>query len=237
MRHLVVRPHGSGASRQRTLGRARPRRVTRWQGGCPRGEPCRMRRWLRRSVLRTDFPALLTPGSCGATHFARCARFVQTQRRKPEVRSALRAPTPGLRCSAPQTAPHPTWLAPWAAPLPASDAPRPGSPQCSLPLRKRRWYPERRRSRCPQIPQGFPQRRGAAARAARIVHHSRGDCPSGARAASAASFAAPAGAASIAGHPREAGASTRHAGRRRPHAFARTTVPGSGLRTPRSDAR
>jgi len=47
-----------------------------------------------------------------------------------------------------------------------------------------------------------------AARAARAVHHFRGDCPSGARAASAASFAAPAGAASITGHPREAGAST-----------------------------
>ncbi len=46
-----------------------------------------------------------TSGSCGATHFARCARFVQTQRRKSEVRSALRAPTPRLRCSAPPKSP------------------------------------------------------------------------------------------------------------------------------------
>ena len=61
-------------------------------------------RWLRRSALRTDSPALLVPGSCGATRFARCARFAQTQRRKSDVRSALRAPTPGLRCSAPQKA-------------------------------------------------------------------------------------------------------------------------------------
>ena len=45
----------------------------------------------QRSVLRTDFPVLLAPGSCGATHCARCARFVQTVRRKSDVRSALRA--------------------------------------------------------------------------------------------------------------------------------------------------
>src|SRR5690606_24677599 len=61
-------------------------------------------RQRRRSVLRTDYPVLLASGSCGATHFARCARFVQTWRRKSDVRSALRAPTPRLRCSAPQRA-------------------------------------------------------------------------------------------------------------------------------------
>ncbi len=63
-------------------------------------------RWRRRSVLRTDFPARLASGSCGATRFARCARFAQTQRRKSEVRSALRAPTPRLRCSAPPKSPR-----------------------------------------------------------------------------------------------------------------------------------
>jgi hypothetical protein len=48
---------------------------------------------------------------------------------------------------------------------------------------------------------------------------------SAARAASVASFAAPAGAASIAGHPREAGASTRRARGRRPAPLPAPTRP------------
>ena len=64
-------------------------------------------RWLQRSVLRTDYPVLLASGSRGETRCASCARFAQTSRRESEVRSALRAPTPRLRCSAPQTAPRP----------------------------------------------------------------------------------------------------------------------------------
>jgi len=54
------------------------------------------------------------------------------------------------------------------------------------------------------------------AREARFVPLTRGDCLSGARAASVASFAAQGGAPSIAGYPREAGASTRRARGRRP---------------------
>ena len=81
-------------------------------------------RWRQRSVLRTDSPALLASGSCGATHFARCARFVQTRRRKSDVRSALRAPTPTLRCSAPPESPR----------LPARTRPvRPGRPGARAP--------------------------------------------------------------------------------------------------------
>jgi len=63
-------------------------------------------RWRRRSALRTDSPPLLAPGSCGATRCARCASSAQTGRRKSEVRSALRAPTPRLRCSAPPKSPR-----------------------------------------------------------------------------------------------------------------------------------
>ncbi|MCD6734183.1 MAG: hypothetical protein LT103_11380, partial [Burkholderiaceae bacterium] len=57
-------------------------------------------------MLRTDSPPLLASGSCGATRCARFASSAQTRRRKSEVRSALRAPTPRLRCSAPQKATH-----------------------------------------------------------------------------------------------------------------------------------
>ena len=65
-----------------------------------------MGRWPRQSVLRTDSPVLLAPGSCGATRCARFASSAQTGRRKSEVRSALRAPPPRLRCSVPQTPAH-----------------------------------------------------------------------------------------------------------------------------------
>ena len=51
----------------------------RWEGSWREG-------WRR--------PYHLASGSCGATHFARCARFVQTVRRKSDVRSALRARPP-----------------------------------------------------------------------------------------------------------------------------------------------
>ena len=51
-------------------------------------------------------PALLASGSCGATRCARCASSARTGRRKSEVRSALRAPPPRLRCSAPPKSPR-----------------------------------------------------------------------------------------------------------------------------------
>ena len=50
--------------------------------------------------------ALLDSGSCGATRCARFASSAQTRRRKSEVRSALRAPTPRRRCSAPPKSPR-----------------------------------------------------------------------------------------------------------------------------------
>jgi len=78
--------------------------------------------------------------------------------------------------------------------------------------RRGRGRGQRRGPSAAGVPCAQPRSAAApAARAARIVHHSRGDCPSAARVASVASFAAPAGAASIAGNPREAGASTRRA--------------------------
>ncbi len=224
MQHLVVRAHGSGASRQSAAGRAPSRPVAVRRGGRARGGPCPVRRWLQRSVLRTDSPALLASGSCGATRCARCASSAQTGRRKSEVRSALRAPTPRLRCSAPQTSPHWAWPTPCATPTPHGDWPRRRPDRCRLPLRHRRQNSEPRRGRCSEVPQRLLQRRGSAAvgvpvRSREAQQHRRraqrassiilaATCLSGARAASAASFAAPAGAASIAGHPREAGAST-----------------------------
>ncbi len=150
--------------------------------------------------------------------------------RAPQVRStkrASRAAPEAALLGAADTGPL------GATPSAALPCPRPGAPlrtappRCHLPRWRRRWCLQRRRRRSSHEPPLRLQRRrpaaaGApcaqprsaaapAARAARIVHHSRGDCPSGARAASAASFAAPAGAASIAGHPRVAGASTRRA--------------------------
>ncbi len=83
-----------------------------------------VRRWLQRSVLRTGSPPLLASGSCGATRCARFASSAQTGRRKSEVRSALRAPTPRLRCSAPQTSAHCGHGPPSARALPCRTASR-----------------------------------------------------------------------------------------------------------------
>jgi len=179
----------------------------RWEGSWREG-------WRR--------PYHLASGSCGATHFARCARFVQTVRRKSDVRSALRAPTPRLRCSAPQTSRRLAALRPASACRSSivggvrhacfSDREhRSDRERCDdgMPTRTPRRCRQRRGPAAGGAPCAQPKSAAApAARAARAVHHSRGDCPSAARAASAASFAAPAGAASITGHPREAGAST-----------------------------
>ncbi len=124
-------PPNRGASRQATANR---RAATHWAGR--RGASLRARRAggaacpecagrrLRRSVLRTDSPPLLATGSCGATRCARCASSAQTGRRKSEVRSALRAPTPRLRCSAPQTSAHCGHGPPSARALPCRTASR-----------------------------------------------------------------------------------------------------------------
>ena len=63
--------------------------------------------WARWSARWADCPALLVPGWCGATRCAPAGRSAQTGRRKSEVRSALRAPSPSLRCSAPHTSLRP----------------------------------------------------------------------------------------------------------------------------------
>jgi hypothetical protein len=177
-------------------------------------------------------PTLLrcsTSGSCGATRYARCASSAQTGRRKSEVRSALRAPTPRLRCSAPPTSPRPPEGARRAyGGRGACPASRPADDRSSGSVggvriedgalahehhdgigkgADRRVAARLVRSREAQ------QHRRRAQRASSIILAAI--CLSGARAASVASFAAPAGAASIAGHPREAGASTRRAATRR----------------------
>ena len=148
----------------------------------------------------------------------------------PRVRETKRAsradPEAALLGAADIAPPRPGPRA-WRPPMPPG-ADRPANAaRRHPPLWQRHGCPSGGRDPCARIPPRCRQRRGPsavgapcaqprsaaapAARAARIVQHSRGDCPSGARAASVASFAAPAGAASIAGHPREAGASTRRA--------------------------
>ena len=135
-------------------------------------------------------------------------------RRESEVRSALRAPTPRLRCSAPQTSPPRAGAA--AARRNAPDAP--GSPRCRLPHEQRRGCSRPGRDPSLQVPQGWLQGRGQRgrpergrpvgplgagapvrsreaqscrpAREARFVPLTRRDCPSAVREAHGASFAA-----------------------------------------------
>jgi len=119
------------------------------------------------------------------------------------LRSALRAPTPGLRCSAPQTSPRPAHGAsrsarPCGVTGPAGTC-RSGNVS-GVRAEKRRGAmgvclcaPQRSWQRCGRCAAGAPcaQPRSAAApaaRAARAVHHSRGDCPSGARASERSEF-------------------------------------------------
>ncbi len=201
-------------------------------------------RQLRRSVLRTDFPALLAPGSRGVTRCARYARSAQTDAAS-RKRSALRAPTPTLRCSAPQKPPHrakrPLRRAPrWRlrqgtrptppqrrhaalAPAPLSPAARATSTACDdaggtrlatrAPTQSRAGFvtptsTSLAKARVVHRGRACAQPRSAAAparaRSARRPHF-RGVCPSGASEARAASYAAPAGAASIAGNPPRSG--------------------------------
>ena len=136
----------------------------------------------QRSVLRTDFPVLLAPGSCGATHCARCARFVQTVRRKSDVTKRAARADPGTALlGAADIAPP--CSAPPSQRLPLEQRQRcsPDAHATTLPAKVRAV---RRGRACAQ-----PRSAAAtAARAARAVHHSRGDCPSAARASERSEF-------------------------------------------------
>ena len=67
----------------------------------------RWRRWPRRPPLRAGCPVLLTLGWRGATHYARCARFVRTGAARMRWGARCARSSPRLRCSAPQTSPPP----------------------------------------------------------------------------------------------------------------------------------
>ena len=159
-------------------------------------------------------------------------------RRESEVRSALRAPTPKLRCSAPQTSPRPAVPNPARRPGgprprgPRAHGPRPFAPKRCGPLpraararcvvygwttgpfassaamlsgkaRARVWGARRRRARAQPRSAVVPARARSALRPSdspRLFERSERS--------SRSEFRGGAGAASIAGDPRAAGAST-----------------------------
>jgi len=69
-------------------------------------------RWRRRSVLRTDCPVLLASGSRGETRCARCASFARTVAASQTTMRAARAdPDAALRGAADSAAPRPACAA------------------------------------------------------------------------------------------------------------------------------
>ena len=101
---------------------------------------CRARRWLRRSVLRTDCPALLTSGSRGETRYASCACSARTiaASQRYEARFARRP----RGCAARRRRHRPACQAP-AARAPAALGPPPCPAHRRLPLGTRReWWRE-----------------------------------------------------------------------------------------------
>ncbi len=98
------------------LTRAKARAVCRWRAAVSGQAVCRgptrgaeaARRAAHAAAVGAArrLPSLLASGSCGRTRCASFARSAQTCGRKSDKRSALRAPTPRLRGSAPQKSPH-----------------------------------------------------------------------------------------------------------------------------------
>ena len=196
-------------------------------------------------------PCAAHPGVARRNSLRALRALRSDNRRENDGRSALRALTPRLRCSAPPTSPC---RARAAARRAAPRRPTPADPQTrpAAECRSGNVIGARvedgavanehhhdvgkgagRRSRARRVRSREAQERRPA-REARIVRLTRGDCLSGARAASVASFAAQAGVPSIAGHPREAGASTRRTRGRRPAPLPARPLPAQPFPAPPS---
>jgi hypothetical protein len=150
-------------------------------------------------------PCAAHPGVARRNSLRSLRELRSDSRRESEVRSALRAPTPGLRCSAPPTSP-----ARQGARRPGARPPGPRRPRPALPP-----PPALETSAAPEafalseVPAAPEARVASVATSARMPVASTATHPAKARATRRGR--ARAQPRSIAGNPREAGASTQRA--------------------------
>ncbi len=192
-----------------------------WRALCRRAGQGRTAQWLRRSVLRTDCPALLTPGSRGETRYARCASCARTiaASQKYEARFARRPrgcaarrrrhcavrPCPALRHSA-RHGPRSPPPAAKAASVVSDAITRPVLASAETLLAKARAtvrVARGRRARAQPRSAGAPARARSALRTSDSRRLSERSSRS-----ERSEFRRGAGVPSIAGNPRAAGAST-----------------------------
>ena len=222
---MNLRASSVGASRQASAGPRRARRGSR-----------RRARARRTAAMTTAvgashrLPSAARLGVARRNSLRSLRELRSDNRRESEVRSALRAPTPRLRCSAPPTSPRCAWRAladgcrdaPDAAPLtPAAlETSVPLGPKAATQAASNATVPAKARAMAP--PRARPAGRVARRRRALAQPRSAG-APARARSALRPSFSRRlserssrsersefrrgAGAPSIAGNPREAGAS------------------------------
>ena len=195
-------------------------------------------------------PCAAHPGVARRNSLRSLRELRSDNRRESEARSALRAPTPRLRCSAPQTSPRAApCLAAAGAPPGLGPGPlRPAAQAASMVIEPKTATLAANTATLPATARAARRRRACAQpRSAAVPAGARSalrlltrrDCPSAARAASVASFAARPALRASQGTPAQRGpapARRRRAARTVARAVARANVKHVGTQRPTEQA-